>query len=112
MKQNQLSMAIELMLSIQQFGGETWKHELPHRLVDWLDYVESLEEKALVINGIVCSAIAGESPSAIDRVRDRDDFVQLNDAFVFQGDRIEIARGIVPRWTWSKLRIYLDRLRA
>ncbi len=112
MKLDQLSMAIELMLSIQQFGGETWKHELPHRLVDWLDYVESLEEKALVFNGIVCSAIAGESPAAIDRVRERDDFVQLTDAFGFQEDRIESARTVVPRWTWSKLRIYLDRLRA
>ncbi len=103
-------MAIELMLSIQQFGGETWKRELLHRFVDWLGMVTTLEERALVFNGIVCSSNAGESPSAIDRVREQDDFVQLKDAFAFQEDRLESARGVVPRWAWAKRRIYLDRL--
>ncbi len=112
MKLDQLSMAIELMLSIQQFGGETWKRELSHRLVDWLGLVTTLEERALIFNGIVCSSIAGESPSAIDRVREQEDFVQLKDAFEFQEDRLESARGVVPRWTWAKLRIYLDRLKC
>ena len=79
-------------------------------MVEWLDFVETLEEKALVFNGIVCSSIVGESPSAIDRVRERDDFVEIEDAFAFQKERLESARGIVPRWTWAKLRIYLDRL--
>jgi len=110
MNLEQLSMAIEIVLSIQHYGGVTWKYELSHRLVDWLDFVETLEEKALVFNGIVCSSIVGESPSAIDRVRERDDFVEIQDAFAFQKDRLESARGIVPRWTWAKLRIYLDRL--
>ena len=110
MKLEQLSMAIELVLSIQHYGGVTWKYELSNRLVDWLDFVETLEEKALVFNGIVCSSIVGESPSAIDRVRERDDFVEIEDAFAFQKERLESARGIVPRWTWAKLRIYLDRL--
>ena len=78
--------------------------------MDWLDFVKTLEERALIFNGIVCSSIAGESPSAIDRVCEQEDFVQLKDAFAFQEDRLESARGVVPRWTWAKLRIYLDRL--
>ena len=111
MELDQLSMAIELLLSMQQSGGDVWKHELPHRLVGWLDYFDTLDEKFLIFNGIVCSAIAGESPSAIDEVREREDCFQLKDAFTFQGDRLESARTIVPRWTWSKLRVYLDKLR-
>jgi len=111
MKIDQLSMTMELFLSIQQFGGEVWQQELPHRLVDWLDFVNLVEEKAIIFNGIVCSSIAGDSPSAIDRVRDRDDFAQLENIFAFQEERLETSRGIVPRWTWSKLRNYLDRLR-
>jgi aryl-alcohol dehydrogenase-like predicted oxidoreductase len=96
-----------------KFTGETKFAKDDHRNYnadDWLDFVETLEEKALVFNGIVCSSIVGESPSAIDRVRERDDFVEIQDAFAFQKDRLESARGIVPRWTWAKLRIYLDRL--
>jgi tetratricopeptide (TPR) repeat protein len=111
MKREQLSMAIELLLSIQQHGGDVWKHELPHRLVGWLDYFETLDEKSIIFNGIVCSSIAGESPSAIDEVREREDCFQLKDAFTFQRDRLESARTIVPRWTWSRLRVYLERLR-
>ena len=111
MKREQLSMFIELLLSIQQCGGDVWKHELPHRLVGWLDYFETLDEKIVIFNGIVCSAIAGESPSAIDEVREREDCFQLKDAFTFQRDRLESARTIVPRWTWSRLRVYLDKLR-
>jgi hypothetical protein len=111
MKRDQLSMAIELLLSMQQSGGDVWKHELPHRLVGWLDYIDTLDEKFLIFNGIVCSAIAGESPSAIDQVREREDCFQLKDAFTFQRDRLESARTIVPRWTWSRLRVYLDKLR-
>ena len=112
LKLEQLSSAIELMLSIHQFGGDVWKHELPHRLVEWLDHTESLEAKALVLNGIICSAIAGEAPAALERVREHDDFVQLINAFRFQEERIESASCIVPRWTWSKLRVILDRLRV
>jgi tetratricopeptide (TPR) repeat protein len=111
MELDQLSMAIELLLSMQQSGGDVWKHELPHRLVGWLDYCDTLDEKFLIFNGIVCSAIAGESPSAIDEVREREDCFQLKDAFTFQRDRLESARTIVPRWTWSRLRVYLDKLR-
>jgi DNA-binding MarR family transcriptional regulator/tetratricopeptide (TPR) repeat protein len=111
MKRDQLSMAIELLLSMQQSGGDVWKYELPHRLVGWLDYIDTLDEKFLIFNGIVCSAIAGESPSAIDQVREREDCFQLKDAFTFQRDRLESARTIVPRWTWSRLRVYLDKLR-
>jgi DNA-binding MarR family transcriptional regulator len=111
MELDQLSMAIELLLSMQQSGGDVWKHELPHRLVGWLDYFDTLDEKFLIFNGIVCSAIAGESPSAIDEVREREDCFQLKDAFTFQRDRLESARTIVPRWTWSRLRVYLDKLR-
>ena len=111
MKQDQLSIAIELLLSIQQFGGEDWQHELPHRLVDWLDFVNPVEEKAIIFNGIVCSAIAGDSPSAIDRVRGRDDFTELKNIYAFQKERLETSRGIVPRWTWSKLRNHLELLR-
>jgi hypothetical protein len=111
MKREQLSMAIELLLSIQQCGGDVWKYELPHRLVGWLDYFDTLDEKIIIFNGVVCSSIAGESPSAIDEVRQREDCFQLKDAFTFQRDRLESARTIVPRWTWSRLRVYLERLR-
>lgn len=111
MKREQLSMAIELLLSIQQCGGDVWKYALPHRLVGWLDYFDTLDEKIIIFNGVVCSSIAGESPSAIDEVRQREDCFQLKDAFTFQRDRLESARTIVPRWTWSRLRVYLERLR-
>lgn len=110
MKREQLSIAIDLLLSIQQYGGDTWKHELPHRLVGWLDYFETLDEKSIIFNGIVCSSIAGESPSAIDEVREREDCFQLKDAFTFQRDRLESARTIVPRWTWNRVRVYIERL--
>lgn len=75
---------VRCRIPIHQFGGETWKLESSHRLVDWLDYAEPLESKVLVLNGIVCSAISGESPAAIDRVRERDDFVKLLEAFQTQ----------------------------
>ena len=84
--------------------------ELPHRLVEWLDMVESLDAKALIFNGIVCSSVTGEAPTALDEVRERDDFASLSNSFHFQRDRIEGAKNIVPRWAWSRLRVYLDRL--
>jgi hypothetical protein len=111
MKIEQLSLAIELMLAIQQFGGCVWKQELPHRLVDWLDFFDTVEEKAIIFNGIICSSIVGEAPSAIDRVCEREDSAQLKSSFAFQEGRLVAARTIAPRWTWSKLRVYLERLR-
>ncbi|MBL8873833.1 MAG: tetratricopeptide repeat protein [Planctomycetaceae bacterium] len=111
-KVEELSSVIELMLSIQQYGGVVWKYELPHRMVDWLDFFDAPEEKAIIFNGIFCSSIAGGAPSAINRVKEREDYPQLKGAFAFQEDRLESARTMVPRWTWARLRIFLSRIRT
>ena len=101
-------LMIDLLLSTQLQADEPWIHELPHVLVDWLDHVNSFEQKAMLFNGILCSAVVGNCPSALRRVRERDDVSLLQPAFRFQMDRINSYRNNVPRWTWNRLRVYLD----
>jgi hypothetical protein len=107
---DQLSQAIELLLAIQQYAGEPWFHELPQLFVDWLDHVRSVEQKAMILNGIVCAAVAGSSPSALRRVRERDDIADLAESLLFQSERISSFRDMVPRWTWARLRAFLSHL--
>jgi len=103
-------LMIDLLLSTQHQAGDPWLHELPHLLVEWLDHVDSLETKAIVFNGILCSSAVGNCPSALRRVRERDDVSQLEPAFQFQLERIKSYRNNVPRWTWNRLRAYLELL--
>jgi tetratricopeptide (TPR) repeat protein len=107
---NDVSQAIELLLAIQQYAGEPWFHETPQLLVDWLDHVQSVEQKALILNGVVCAAVAGNSPSALRRVRERDDLADLAESLLFQSERISSFRDMVPRWTWARLRVFLSLL--
>ena len=107
---DQLSDAVELLLVIQQEAGDPWIHELPQQLVYWLDDVDSDEKRALVLNAILCSAIAGNSPSALRRVRESVHASDLEGVFRFQTERINSYRNAVPRWTWSRLRTYANLL--
>jgi hypothetical protein len=109
---DKLSQTIELLLAIQQYAGEPWFHELPQLLVGWLDHVRTLGQKALILNGIVCSAVAGSSPSALHRVQERDDIADLAESLSFQAERIASFRGVVPRWTWARLRAFLPHLKV
>ena len=108
LSQETVPLMIDLLLSTQPQAGEPWIHELPHLLVSWLDNVDSLEKKAIILNGIVCSAVVGNCPSALRRVRERDDVSELDPAFQFQLERIHSYRNTVPRWTLNRLRAYLD----
>jgi hypothetical protein len=107
---DELSQTIELLLAIQQYAGKPWFHELPHLLIVWLDHFRPVEQKAIILNGIVCAAVAGNSPSALRRVRERDDIADLAESLRLQSERISSFREVVPRWTWARLRTFLSHL--
>ncbi len=105
----QLGDLIDIVVSVQQqHRHKVWFNAVPHLLASWLNFTEQKEHRLRIVFAVICSAIIGDSPSAIQSLFRRDDFEELEPFIQFHIDRIESLRNRLPKWAWSRLRYVPD----
>ena len=102
---------LELLLTLQRQDAVTWKRELPHLVVTWIEQLELSDEKLrCAVASTILSASSAASFSAVRRCAQLTVPPNVSAILANEHRMLSSVWGVLPTWAASRLRPLLANL--